>query len=293
VRVGSDASHAVAAVVVNYNAASCLRACLTSIGAAGVEDVVVVDNGSVDGSRAVAKASGARWIDAGTNLGYGRAANRGAALDGPAAAGYLLICNPDLVIREGAIAALARALDADPFVGAVGPRVVNPDRSLYPSARSFPHLIDALGHGLLGQVAPRNGFSRRYRMLDWDHRDAADVDWVSGACLLVRREAWDDIGGFDPSYFMYMEDVDLCWRLGKAGWAVAYEPLAKVTHIQGVSADRRPYRMLLAHHTSMWRFAWRTTEGPDRWWLALVLPGLAARFLLTAGRRWLEGARAR
>ena len=84
---------------------------------------------------------------------------------------------------------------------------------------------------------------------------------MSGACFLVRREAWDAVGGFDPSYFMYMEDVDLCWRLGRAGWGVGYEPAARVLHVQGVSTNRHPYRMLAAHHRSMWRFAWRTTTG--------------------------------
>jgi N-acetylglucosaminyl-diphospho-decaprenol L-rhamnosyltransferase len=282
-------SLAVAAVVVNYNAGSHLEACLSSIAAAGVEAVVVVDNGSTDGSRSVAEASGARWTETGANVGYGRAANRGADLDAQPSAEYLLVCNPDLVVRHGAIAAMARALDDDPLVGAVGPRMVNVDGSLYPSARSFPLLIDAVGHGLLGQVAPRNRFSRRYRLLDWDHGNAADVDWVSGACFLIRREAWDDVGGFDPSYFMYMEDVDLCWRLGRAGWRVRYEPAAEVLHVQGVSADLHPYRMLAAHHISMWRFAWRTTTGRRRVALPMVAAGLMGRFVLTAGRRRIQG----
>jgi N-acetylglucosaminyl-diphospho-decaprenol L-rhamnosyltransferase len=286
---GLNGSGAVAAVVVNYNAEGCLKACLASIGAGGVEDIVVVDNGSTDRSRAIAEASGARWIETGANLGYGRAANRGAAMDGPDRARYLLICNPDLVVREGAIAALATALHTQPTVGAVGPRMVNPDRSLYPSARSFPRLVEAVGHGLLGQVAPGNRFSRRYRMLDWDHSAAADVDWVSGACLLVRREAWETVGGFDPSYFMYMEDVDLCWRLGRAGWRIRYEPAAEVLHVQGVSADLHPYRMLAAHHVSMWRFAWRTTTGRRRLVLPLVGLGLIGRFVLTAGQRRIQG----
>jgi N-acetylglucosaminyl-diphospho-decaprenol L-rhamnosyltransferase len=279
----------VAAVVVNYNAESYLQACLSSIAAAGVDGIVVVDNGSTDGSRSVAEAYGASWAETGANVGYGRAVNRGAGLDGDTAARYLLVCNPDLVVHDGAIQAMARALDADPLVGAVGPRMVNADGSLYPSARSFPRLLDAVGHGLLGQVAPRNRFSRRYRLLDWDHRNAADVDWVSGACFLVRREAWDDVGGFDPSYFMYMEDVDLCWRLGRAGWRVRYEPAAEVLHVQGVSADLHPYRMLAAHHISMWRFAWRTTTGPRRLALPLVAAGLIGRFVLTAGHRRVQG----
>ncbi len=129
-------------------------------------------------------------------------------------------------------------------------------------------------------IAPANPFTRRYRLLDWDHRRPARVDWVSGACFVVRREAWDAVSGFDPAYFMYMEDVDLCWRLHQAGWAIGYEPEARVRHIQGVSTNRHPYRMLAAHHRSMWRFAWRTTSGSKRAALPVVAAGLAARLAL-------------
>jgi N-acetylglucosaminyl-diphospho-decaprenol L-rhamnosyltransferase len=107
---------------------------------------------------------------------------------------------------------------------------------------------------------------------------------------LIRREAWTAIGGFDPSYFMYMEDVDLCWRLREHGWRVGYEPAAGVIHIQGVSAGQHPYRMLLEHHRSMWRFARRTTDGPKRAALPVVLVGLAGRLLVAAARHRLAGS---
>jgi N-acetylglucosaminyl-diphospho-decaprenol L-rhamnosyltransferase len=282
-------SRPVAAVIVNYNAASHLEACLRSLRREGLDRIVVVDNASSDGSRRIAEAAGADWIQNDSNLGYGRAANRGATHPAVAGAEYLLVCNPDLDVRPGAISVLAGWLAEDGSMGAVGPRIENPDGSLYPSARTFPDLIDAIGHGLLGHVAPGNPFTRRYRLLDWDHRDRAAVDWISGACLLVRRQAWDAVGGFDPSYFMYMEDVDLCWRLGRAGWRIGYEPGAAVVHTQGVSADLHPYRMLAAHHVSMWRFAWRTTTGARRAALPVVFVGLAARLALTAGRRFVAG----
>jgi N-acetylglucosaminyl-diphospho-decaprenol L-rhamnosyltransferase len=130
-------------------------------------------------------------------------------------------------------------------------------------------------------VAPANRFTRRYRMLDWDHGRPARVDWISGACFVARRSAWDAVGGFDPSYFMYMEDVDLCWRMGRAGWAVGYQPGVEVRHVQGVSTNRHPYRMLAAHHLSMWRFALRTTVGLKRAALPLVGVGLGGRFVVT------------
>jgi N-acetylglucosaminyl-diphospho-decaprenol L-rhamnosyltransferase len=266
----------VAAVVVNFNAGEHLGICLRSLREAGVDERIVVDNASSDNSRRWAALAdpGHRWIDSGANLGYGRAANLGAATTGARA---LLICNPDLEVGAGAVAALATRLDLEHDLGLAGPLVRNPDGTIYPSARTFPDLVDAIGHGLLGAVAPGNRFTRRYRLLDWDHEEAARVDWVSGACFLVRREAWDAVGGFDPRYFMYLEDVDLCWRLGKLGWGVGYEPGAEVVHLQGVSASLRPYRMLMAHHRSMWRFATQTATGARRLALPLVGAGLLAR----------------
>lgn len=280
---GPGQAGSVAAIVVNFNAAEELGRCLPSLAANGVSPVIVVDNASADGSEQVVRAAaGVRWLPTGANLGYGRAANRGAATPEAGAADFLLVCNPDLELGPGAVEALVASLLADPALGVVGPGLWNDDGSLYPSARTFPDIVDAVGHGLLGLVAPGNRFTRRYRLLDWDHRRAARVDWVSGACFLARRAAWDAVGGFDPAYFMYMEDVDLCWRLKQAGWAVGYEPAARVRHTQGASTNQRPYRMLVAHHRSMWRFAWRTTEGRRRMVLPLVAVGLAARLAVAS-----------
>ncbi len=279
----------VSAVVVNYNAKEHLLTCLGILCREGVAIVVVADNGSTDGSgQAVSERyPAAKWVPTGANLGYGTAANIGAALvDGP----YLLICNPDVVLEEGTVASLRRFLELNPGVAVVGPRIVDASGALYPSARRFPDLLEALGHGIVGQFWPGNPFSRRYRMTNWDHARAEEVDWVSGAFFLARREAWDVVGGFDSAYFMYLEDVDLCWRLRRAGWSIAYEPAAQVMHIQGVSADQHPYRMLFAHHISMWRFAERTTVGWRRWVLPLVVAGLIARLGMTMARRALAPA---
>jgi N-acetylglucosaminyl-diphospho-decaprenol L-rhamnosyltransferase len=275
-----------AAVVVNFNAAPHLAPCVASLRDNGVHRVVVVDNGSTDGSRHVLSGAGVHWVDAGANLGYGAAANVGAAW---LAGADLLICNPDVVARPGTVAALRQRMAAEEDLAVVGPRLENPDGSLYPSARAFPDMVDAVGHGLLGLLAPANRFTRRYRMLDWDHARAARVDWVSGAFMLVRRSAWDDLGGFDPAYFMYMEDVDLCWRAHRCGYGVAYEPAAVVTHVQGASSRQHPYRMLAAHHRSMWRFARRFTTGGRRAVLPVIGAGLAARWAVTSAHH-LAGA---
>jgi N-acetylglucosaminyl-diphospho-decaprenol L-rhamnosyltransferase len=283
-----DAS-VVAAVVVSYKSRGYLERCLQSLVDSGVSAVVVVENGSDAGTEAEARAGGADWIETGHNVGYGRAANLGAQQKGVADSDYVLICNADIEIEPGSVAILAAALDADPSLGAVGPRILNTDGTLYPSARTFPNLVDAMGHGLLGLLAPRNRFTRRYRMLDWDHAEAAEVGWISGACFLARRTAWDAVGGFDPDFFMYLEDVDLCWRMHAAGWLIGYEPQAEVLHVQGVSTDLHPYRMLAAHHRSLWLFARRSTAGAQRLALPVVLAGLIARLAVAVVRRRLAG----
>jgi N-acetylglucosaminyl-diphospho-decaprenol L-rhamnosyltransferase len=280
--VSGDAS----AVIVNYNAKEYLLTCIESLCSEGLAMVVVADNGSTDGSaQAVSERyPTVKWVPTGANLGYGPAANIGAALVGGA---YLLVSNADVVVDEGAVETLRRFLETSPQVAVVGPRIVDATGTLYPSARHFPDMLEALGHGIVGQFWPGNPFSRRYRMTDWDHARRREVDWVSGAFFMARREAWDEVGGFDSTFFMYMEDVDLCWRLRGNGWSVAYEPAAQITHIQGVSTDRHPYRMLFTHHVSMWRFAQRTTTGRRRWVLPLVLLGLVVRLGMTMMRRAL------
>lgn len=276
---GREPGAGVAAVVVNYNARDHLLACVSSLRAERVGCLVVVDNGSVDGSKEVLceRFPDVRWEPSGANLGYGRAANAGAAMSNLP---WLLVCNADVVLRPGTVATLVDYLQDHPGVALVGPRVVDVRGVLYPSARLFPDLVEAFGHGLLGQVWKANPYSRRYKMESWDHAEAAAVDWVSGACFVARRSAWEQVAGFDRGYFMYMEDVDLCWRLGRAGWSVAYQPAAQVTHVQGVSTSQHPYRMISAHHAALWRFAWRTTPARRRWLLPLVLAGISSRLVV-------------
>jgi N-acetylglucosaminyl-diphospho-decaprenol L-rhamnosyltransferase len=267
-----------AAVVVNYESGHALTRCVDDLASEGTDELVVVDNGSLDGSLDELRR---RWptvevLVPGRNLGYGAAANRGvAATTLPS----VLVCNPDLEFRPGAIEAMAGVLADDPNCALVGPLIRNREGERYPSARQFPSLTDAAGHAALGMFRPGNRFTRSYQKADLDTANGrpVTVDWVSGACFLVRRSAFEDVGGFDEAYFMYAEDVDLCWRLGRAGWRVAYAPAAEVTHSQGVSTDRHPYRMIVEHHRSLLRFAARSSEGWRRALLPLVALGLAAR----------------
>ena len=138
----------------------------------------------------------------------------------------------------------------------------------------------------------RNPFSRRYRLLDWDHAGPAGSTGCRVPASSSGARRGTTLGGFDRGYFMYMEDVDLCWRAGRRGWAVAYEPGAEVAHEQGVSADQHPYRMIGAHHLSLWRFARRSTAGWRRALLPVVAVGLVGRTSVAWAVRW-SGGRAR
>ena len=283
----------VSAIVVSFNAREHLLACTRSLRSAGIDELIVVDNASSDGSlEAVTRADSAvLGLQTGANLGFGRAVNRGAAR---ATNDLLLVCNPDTVIEPGAVAALSDALAHDAGLGIVGARIESPDGCVYPSPRAFPNMVDALGHAFLGIVLPRNRFTRRYRLLDVDRsRLASDVDWVSGSCFMARRATWDSIAGFDEAYFMFAEDVDLCWRAKRAGWRVGFVPDARVVHVQGVSVSQHPYRMLVAHHRSLLRFSSRSTEGWRRLLLPLVALGLGLRLVVTCAHRAIEGRRNR
>jgi N-acetylglucosaminyl-diphospho-decaprenol L-rhamnosyltransferase len=277
-------------VVVDYRTGDVLAACVASLLEEQVGHVVVVENGPGDDARRSLAAAGLAVpvIVPGRNLGYGAGANRGVAACGDLP--YVLVCNPDLRVHPGAVAELVATLEARPAWAIVGPRIVTPDGGVYPSVRRFPSMTDAAGHALLGLFNPDNRFSRRYRAPEAGGEEAAPADWVSGACLLIRRQAMEELGGFDESYFMFAEEMDLCWRAHQAGWVVGVQPAATVTHLEGVSRRRHPYRMIVAHHRSAMRFAVRTTTGWRRAALPLaaVVLGLrlvAACSLEALGRR--------
>lgn len=269
-----------AAVVVNFETGPLLVECIGSVladSSAGPVELVVVDNRSRDDSLAVLFAAhpDVRVVRAPGNVGYARAANIGAA---STKAPIVAVMNADTVLEPGTAGALVSRLEREVRLAACGPRIHNLDGSDYPGARTLPSIPVAIGHGLLGMWWPRNRFTVRYRQLDADPEVPRLVDWVSGAAIWLRRRALDDIGGWDERYFMYLEDTDLCWRLRKSGWEIAYEPAGVVVHVQGASASRRPYRMLLEHHRSAWRFARDRLTGAR----AVLLPFAAVYFSLRA-----------
>ncbi len=261
----------VAAVVVDYNAGTILKEAIESLLGDDVSSLVVVENGARGSvARALGElATSVTIVNPGRNGGFGSGVNRGVAAL-PNDASVVLVCNPDIALYAGATQALRLALEAHPTWGIVGPTIVSPNGELYASVRRFPSLLDAAGHALLGVISPRNRFTRRYRSAA-TRRDGG-VDWVSGACFAIRRDVFEILGGFDESFFMFAEDMDLCWRCHEAGWTVGVAPRARVLHHEGVTRQSKRYRMIIEHHRSALRFQAKTTRHAK----ALLLPLAAA-----------------
>ena len=275
----------VAAVLVTYESAADLPGCVESItraAPAGGVDVVVVDNASRDGSAEVARALGLKVIENPGNEGYARAMNAGAAASSSA---WVLALNPDTRLTPDALVRMLATGEADPAIGCVGPDLRNPDGTAYPTGRRFPSLAVGGLHALLAPVWPGNPATRHYHMAGSDRSRPTQVDWVSGACMLLRRSAFEAVGGFDGGYFMYFEDMDLCMRLAQAGWRVLLDPIAKVEHAGGNSTRKAPYRKVINHHRSSLRFYCRRFARDPRILLApLVAAGLALRAAVSLAR---------
>jgi N-acetylglucosaminyl-diphospho-decaprenol L-rhamnosyltransferase len=197
---------------------------------------------------------------------------------------WVLVSNPDVVVHSGALHALRMALENHPAWAIVGPRVLEDTGAVYPSVRTFPSFVDAAGHALLALYDPENRFTKRYNPGTPEGDVVQPAGWVSGSCFLARRSALEELGGFDEAYFMYAEDMDLCWRAHRAGWGVGFAGTAAVTHVQGASTARHPYRMAAAHHRSALRFTMRSTTGWRRLALPLAVLVLGVRLVMATLR---------
>ena len=242
-------------VIVHYRTLATLPACLRAIAVSseGLEtETVVVDNHSGDGVAEVLARDfpRVRLLNNPGNFGYARAVNRGIA---ETSGEFVLVMNPDCTLDPGAVGALIGHLRAHPRSAIVGPRIVNPDGSLEYSARAFPdHLAFLFNrYSLLTRWFPGNPYSRRYLLTDWDHATVRDVDWLSGACLMVRREAIRQVGPMDERFFMFNEDVDWCRRMKLAHWTVTYVPEAGAVHHVGASRRRVAARVIVERHRGM------------------------------------------
>ena len=227
-------------VIVNWNVRDLLRRCLASVleSAPGASaDVIVVDNASTDGSIEMLRAEfpQATLVANARNRGFPAGINQGLA----AAQGrYVLLLNPDTQVLDDALAALTRYLDTHPDAGIVSPQLLYPDGSVQSSRRRFPTLLTLfLESTWLESLAPRS-LLRRYYVLDQPDDATLDVDWTTGAAMLVRREVVQQVGGMDEGFFMYSEELDWCRRVKAAGWRVVYHPGARIIHHEGKSSEQ-------------------------------------------------------
>ncbi len=283
-------------VTVTYSPGSHLDRFLSSLTVATDRPVTVVlaDNGSTDGTpeEAVERYPGTRLVRMGGNLGYGSAANRGVATV-PADDEFVIVANPDVVWGPNSIDELLDAAQRWPRAGSLGPLIRDPDGSVYPSARHLPSLVRGGMHAVVGFVWKTNPWTKAYRQ-EYLEPTERPVGWLSGSCLLIRRAAFDQVGGFDERYFMYMEDVDLGDRLGRAGWLNVYVPSSEILHAKGHSTGRDPASNLRAHHESTYiylsdrHFGW--WRAPLRWTMKSALK-VRSRAAVRKSRRELARSR--
>jgi N-acetylglucosaminyl-diphospho-decaprenol L-rhamnosyltransferase len=277
----TSVSPCVSVLIVTWNAREDVVRCLAALRESTRLrfETIVVDNGSGDGTPAAARAAfpEARVLENARNDGFARANNRGLR---EARAPYVLVLNPDAELRPGALDVLARHLDAHPRVGAVGPRTLNEDGTIQVSFG--PDL--SFGSEWAQRRLVRGVQARRGAALAEAERLAArswEPDWVSGACLLARREALEAVGGFDEGFFLYEEDADLCRRLRAAGWRVAFTPEAEVVHRLGRSMAQATGRARAEYQRSHLLY-YRKHKG------SLATLGLRALIAVTAVARLLR-----
>ena len=227
----------------------CLKSIYTNAHKISFE-VLVVDNGSSDGSQEMIKEEfpQVRLIENKDNLGFARANNQAIKRS---SGKYELLLNSDTLVLENALEIMVDFMERNPQVGMCGCRLLNEDGSVQPSGGRFPDLFTAFLHMTkLNYLYPGNRFSRRFMGAGLDGDEAEGVDWVTGACLLVRRQAMEEIGLLDERFFMYCEDVDWCWRMKDAGWKVCYLPRAEVVHYRSRSYEEGSLRIFLEGYKS-------------------------------------------
>jgi GT2 family glycosyltransferase len=269
----------VSVVVVTHNSAPWIERCLESVRG---HETIVVDNGSSDGTARLVRERfpDVRLVEQG-NVGMGAGNNAGMRLG---SGRYFLLLNSDAWVVGDAVARLARFADEQQEVAVVGPRLLNEDGTLQRSARAFPTLWRlATEYLFLRKLAPRSRALNAFYEGGFDHDEAREVDWLFGACLLVRRDAADEVGLFDEDFFMFSEETDWCFRFRQAGWGVWFFPGAEVVHLGGAShggrlfaENVRGHLRFLAKHRGM-----REAERARR----LLLAGARLRLLLFRGER--------
>lgn len=281
-------------ILVNFNSGSHLAAGLDSISAHAPDArTIVVDNASSDGSERAAERQAGRvtLVRNRENVGFARAVNQALALpEGKEKTSLVLLLNPDCRLLPGTIDRLSAELAAHPECAIAAPQVLDEDGTIQGNARGDPNLLTGLfgRTTLLARLFPRSRLARRNVNRDSaaDEGSSREVDWVSGACLLARREALDQVGGFDERYFLYWEDADLCRRLRARGFTIRHVPAARVLHAGGGSSRVVPALAVREFHRSA--FTYYATHQAKSWPVRIFARGVLAarcRWKLLASRR--------
>jgi GT2 family glycosyltransferase len=288
-------------IIVNYNSTDFLLSSLRSLyGAIGRMEarILVQDNGSRDDASRICGIFPSVFLKKhAVNKGFARAANEGMK---DSAGRYILLLNPDTYATNGFLLPILQYMEDNQEVGIVGPRITNKDGSIQGSARSHPSLLTALfgRSSFLSKVFPRNPVTRR-NLIDrcCEGLSPIEVDWVSGACMVVRRDAINDVGPLDERFFMYWEDADWCRRMREKGWKVMYFPQSRVVHFVGGSSEQLRMRSILEFHKSAYRL-FDKYPGNFSWVLKPMVVGVLAlrlcavmtlnglRVLASTNKRW-------
>jgi GT2 family glycosyltransferase len=282
-------------IIVNYNAEKLLRECLESVFRFQKDlnfEMILIDNHSQDGSMEMVKKRfpQVRLVENKRNLGFSAACNQGIK---SSRGRYLLLLNPDTEFTGGGVTGMIEFMESHRPAGICGPRMVDPEGKVQFSCRSFPSYLTAISsrQSVLNRLFPDNPLSKTYLLKDRNGSRQSEVDWVSGSAMLVRREVFEKIGLLDESFFMYVEDVDFCYRAKKANLQVHFVPEVTIVHHIGQSTRRRRMRMRVEHHRSMYRF-YRKHFSPGPLLKATVFLGIWIRlcfaiwaeFIVSKGR---------
>jgi len=244
-------------IIVSWNIKDFLRRCLSSIyknPPAGAFEIFVVDNNSNDGTVEMIKKEfpDAILIENNKNLGFARANNQALRVSKDR---YALLLNPDTEVLAGTLDGLINFMDNHPFCGALGCKIVYSNGNLQRSCRSFPTLLSEFWRNTtLDTLFPKNKLIGKYHIGYWEHNDIREVEQLMGACIMARRKTLEETGLLDEQYFMYYEEVDLCYRIKKAGWKIYFTPEAEIIHYAKQSSKQADVDMLVERNKSLYRF---------------------------------------
>ncbi len=262
-------------VIVTWNSAEDIKACLESLRFSRPFETIVVDHASTDPTLSMGPRCGImspyyiRLVANPRNLGYARANNQGIGL---AQGEYILLLNPDTKLEPDVLGILTRYLDNHPDVGAVAPKLLNPDGTTQHSIRSFPTASTVLWELTgLSRLFPKSQRFGRWRMAYFDYGKAGEVDQPMASCLMIRRIILEQLGGLDQRFSMFFNDVDLSWRMHAAGWKTVYLPQARVFHRRGASTGQVKPKMIWESHRSLFRFLHKHDRKGLFWLKAVVL----------------------